>query len=74
MLLKKLIIKEIDNLGRVNLSIKALLPKPEGYEERPPRPRDDRRGGGGGGPRRNSGGDRNSGPRDKKRGFFRKKD
>lgn len=28
----KVLVKEIDNLGRVNLSIKALLPKPEGYQ------------------------------------------
>ncbi len=40
----KVVVKEIDNLGRVNLSMKALLPKPEGYVEQPPR--DDR------GPRR----------------------
>ena len=42
----KVKVKEIDNLGRVNLSIKALLPKPEGYVERPPAPRGDRRAGG----------------------------
>lgn len=37
------IVKEIDNLGRVNLSMKALKPKPEGYVEPPPRPpREDR--------------------------------
>ena len=35
----KVQVKEIDNLGRVNLSIRALLPKPEGWEERPPAPR-----------------------------------
>lgn len=35
----KVKVKEIDNMGRVNLSIKALLPKPEGYVERPPAPR-----------------------------------
>lgn len=29
----KVRVKEIDNLGRVNLSIKDLLPKPEGYAE-----------------------------------------
>ncbi len=29
----KVLVKEIDNLGRVNLSIRALLSKPEGYEE-----------------------------------------
>lgn len=47
----KVKVKEIDNLGRVNLSMKALLPRPEGMpdytpSERPPR-RDDRHGGGG---------------------------
>jgi len=41
----KVKVKEIDDLGRMNLSMKALLPKPEGYEERPPAPR--RTGGGG---------------------------
>lgn len=47
----KVKVKEIDNLGRVNLSMKALIPKPEGYQDRPPR--DDRRNNGGhkGGPR-----------------------
>ena len=38
----KVKVKEIDNLGRVNLSIKELLPRPEGYVEQP---RDDRRSG-----------------------------
>ena len=35
----KVKVKEIDNLGRVNFSIRALLPKPEGCVEqsRPPR-------------------------------------
>lgn len=33
----KVKVKEIDNLGRVNLSMKALLPKPEGYTPPPPR-------------------------------------
>ncbi|MBI4098619.1 MAG: polyribonucleotide nucleotidyltransferase [Candidatus Magasanikbacteria bacterium] len=47
----KVKVKEIDNLGRVNLSMKALLPRPEGMpeytpSERPPR-RDDRGGRGG---------------------------
>lgn len=48
----KVKVKEIDNLGRVNLSMKALLPKPEGYVEQPPRDRSDfppRRSSGGGG-------------------------
>lgn len=48
-------VKEIDSLGRVNLSMKALLPKPEGYvEPEPRRPM-------GGRPGFNRGGDR--GPR-----------
>lgn len=33
----KVKVKEIDNLGRINLSMKALMPKPEGYVDRPPR-------------------------------------
>ncbi len=38
----KVVVKEIDNLGRINLSMKQLLPKPEGYQpperfDRPPR-------------------------------------
>lgn len=74
----KVKVKEIDNLGRINLSMKALKPRPEGMPDRPPmqdRPRrDDRRGGGGhhSGPRPHN----NAGPRpdEKKRGFFRKKD
>lgn len=53
----KVLVKEIDNLGRINLSMKALLPKPEGYVERPPMDRPPRtsprpfNGGGGGRPR-----------------------
>ena len=43
----KVIVREIDNLGRVNLSIRALLPKPEGWT---PPPAFDR--GGDRGPRR----------------------
>lgn len=43
----KVTVKEIDNLGRVNLSMKALLPKPEGYVE--PEPRRPMGGGGQGG-------------------------
>ncbi len=39
----KVKVKEIDNLGRINLSIKALSEKPEGYQDRPPR--DDNAGG-----------------------------
>ena len=41
----KVKVKEIDNLGRINLSMKALLEKPEGYVEQP---RFERTGGGGG--------------------------
>jgi polyribonucleotide nucleotidyltransferase len=45
----KVQVKEIDSLGRVNLSMKMLLPKPEGYVEQPRFERnDDRRPGGGG--------------------------
>jgi polyribonucleotide nucleotidyltransferase len=35
----KVIVTEIDEKGRVNVSRKALLPKPEGYVEKPDRPR-----------------------------------
>ncbi len=45
---------EVDREGRVRLSRKALLPKPEGYEERPPQDRGPDRGGDRGG----RGGDR----------------
>ncbi len=45
----KVIVREIDNLGRVNLSIKALLPKPEGWT---PPPMFDRNSGPSRGPRR----------------------
>ncbi|PIR04504.1 MAG: polyribonucleotide nucleotidyltransferase [Candidatus Magasanikbacteria bacterium CG11_big_fil_rev_8_21_14_0_20_39_34] len=41
----KVKVKEIDNLGRVNLSIKALLPRPENFHEE--RPHDNSRGQGG---------------------------
>ena len=34
---------EVSRDGKIRLSHKATLPKPEGYEERPPRERDDRR-------------------------------
>ena len=57
----KVKVKEIDNLGRVNLSMKVLLPKPEGYVERPPMNRGPRNGGGRSGGYR--GGPRNNGPR-----------
>ncbi|MBI2437084.1 MAG: polyribonucleotide nucleotidyltransferase [Candidatus Magasanikbacteria bacterium] len=42
----KVVVKEIDNLGRVNLSMKALKVKPEGYVEQPPRERTSFGGGG----------------------------
>ncbi len=47
----KVVVKEIDNLGRVNLSMKQLLEKPEGYQEQPAfdrGPRPQRSGGFGG--------------------------
>lgn len=69
----KVKVKEIDNLGRVNLSMKALLPKPEGFVEdrRPSRGPGGPRGGSRGprGPRRSD--DRKSPP--KKKGFFGRK-
>ena len=54
----RVVVKEIDNLGRVNLSMKALKPKPEGWTPPPPRT---------GGFDRDRGGDRNRKP-----GGFRK--
>jgi polyribonucleotide nucleotidyltransferase len=45
----KVKVKEIDNLGRVNLSIRALLTKPEGYVEPERRPMGPPRAGGNGG-------------------------
>ncbi|MBT4120981.1 MAG: polyribonucleotide nucleotidyltransferase [Candidatus Magasanikbacteria bacterium] len=69
----KVIVKEIDSMGRVNLSMKSLLEKPEGFVDRPPQDRGPRGGGGGhrGGPRGgggNRGGNdrRNSGPQSPK--------
>jgi polyribonucleotide nucleotidyltransferase len=44
----KVKVKEIDSLGRVNLTMKDLLPKPEGWVAPPPRPPRDDRGGRGG--------------------------
>jgi polyribonucleotide nucleotidyltransferase len=38
-------VTEIDSRGRINLSRKDLLPKPEGYVERPERPRNNYGGG-----------------------------
>jgi len=56
----KVLVKEIDNLGRVNLSIRALLPKPEGYVEYERPQRNDRndRGGRSGGRSSHGGGHR----------------
>lgn len=48
----KVVVKEIDSMGRTNLSIKQLLPKPEGYVDQPAferGPRPPHRGFGGGG-------------------------
>ena len=74
----KVRVAEIDDQGRINLSRKALLPKPEGYVERERAPREERppregggdrggndRGGRGGGDRggRSGGGGFNRGPR-----------
>lgn len=39
----KVKVKEIDDQNRINLSMKALLPKPEGYVEEPRQPRSPRR-------------------------------
>ena len=50
----KVVVKEIDSMGRTNLSIKQLLPKPEGYVDQPAferGPRPPHRGFGGGGGR-----------------------
>ncbi|HBW74295.1 MAG TPA: polyribonucleotide nucleotidyltransferase [Candidatus Magasanikbacteria bacterium] len=54
----KVLVKEIDELGRINLSMKALLPKPEGFVEEP---RFERNGGGGGSRGGRSGGHGGSG-------------
>ncbi|PLX27603.1 polyribonucleotide nucleotidyltransferase [Candidatus Parcubacteria bacterium] len=62
----KVKVKEIDNLGRVNLSMKALMPKPEGFTEAPPRGNDHR--GGRGGSRPSGGRPHHGGPRHNDRG------
>ena len=49
---------EVDRQGKCRLSRKVLLPKPEGYVERPPRTRDNNRGGDRGGRRDDRGGRR----------------
>lgn len=48
----KVKVKEIDNLGRVNLTMKELTEKPEGWTPPPPRPPRPEGGRGFGGPRR----------------------
>jgi len=63
----KVKVKEIDNLGRVNLSIKILLPKPEGYVAPAPFDRGPRKDFGG-----NSGGPKPFGAAQGKRGFFKR--
>ncbi len=75
----KVVVKEIDNLGRVNLSIKALLPKPENMPEQSFSPRPPRSNTGGGGshsprPYQDRGGAASGGgdAAPKKRGFFRR--
>jgi polyribonucleotide nucleotidyltransferase len=66
----KVKVKEIDKMNRINLSMKALLPKPEGYTEPAPRERRPRqpRGQHQGGPRQQRGprpqGQRNHAPRE----------
>lgn len=50
----KVRVKEIDNLGRINLTMKELIPKPEGWQ--PPAPRGDFGGRGGFGGGRSAGG------------------
>ena len=57
----KVVVNEIDDQGRTNLSRKALLPKPEGYQERAPREGGESRGGGDRGPREGGGGNRGGG-------------
>ncbi len=62
----KVVVKEIDDQGRISLSMKRLTAPPADYAERPPRERDDRagggdrggRGGGGRPPQRGGGGGR----------------
>jgi polyribonucleotide nucleotidyltransferase len=58
----RVIVKEIDSLGRINLSIKALLEKPSGYVDRPPMDRGGDRGGRSGGRPFNRGGGGARGP------------
>lgn len=62
----KVVVSEIDDQGRTNLSRKALIEKPEGYQERERAPREPRGEGGFGG--RGGDGDRPRGPRRDDRG------
>ena len=57
----KVVVSEIDDQGRTNLSRKALIEKPEGYQERERAPREPRGDGGFG--NRGGDGDRPRGPR-----------
>ncbi|MFH1947074.1 MAG: polyribonucleotide nucleotidyltransferase [Candidatus Magasanikbacteria bacterium] len=70
----KVKVKEIDSMGRVNLSMKALLTRPEGFVDDPPRPpRSDSRGGGnrnGGGYRSGNGGGGFRGGNDRRNSGF----
>ncbi|MBI2037907.1 MAG: polyribonucleotide nucleotidyltransferase [Candidatus Magasanikbacteria bacterium] len=54
----KVVVKEIDSMGRINLSMKQLSPKPEGYVDQPRFERPPRSGGGHGGSRGGHGGGR----------------
>jgi len=65
----KVKVKEIDNLGRVNLSMKVLKPKPEGFVAQDPAPRQM-----GGGSRGGFSGGNNNRGGDRKPGFFKKRD
>lgn len=65
----KVKVKEIDNLGRVNLSMKVLKTKPEGFVAQDPAPRQM-----GGGSRGGFSGGNNRGGGNSKPGFFKKRD
>ncbi|MDD2656353.1 MAG: polyribonucleotide nucleotidyltransferase [Patescibacteria group bacterium] len=65
----KVKVKEIDNLGRVNLSMKILKTKPEGFVAQDPAPRPM-----GGGSRGGFSGGNNNRGGDRKPGFFKKRD
>ncbi len=54
----KVVVKEIDSMGRINLSMKQLLPKPDGFVDQPRFERPPRSGGGFGGGRGGHGGNR----------------